>query len=263
MAVEVWTCDLREVGDDASRFLELLSPDEKARLSACGSEAARRRFLTGRGLLRALLAEKLQRAPHQLRFIHSDGGKPELDLAEPERRIAFNLSHSRDLLLIALGDEPGVKVGVDVEWTGAMRPFEALVERFAAPGEREAFRAVSQGARRGAFYRWWTRKEAVVKGAGARLAGALGLLEVPFGPEAACEVAWPAQGAPGAGPGSQWQVYTWEVAGEYVASLAVSGRSVAAACETDFAASSAGEPHSRLPVRLAAVLVLPGPPMLP
>ena len=257
MAVEVWMCDLREVGDDASRLRELLSPDEKARLSACGNEGARRRFLAGRGLLRALLAEKLQRAPEELRFVYSDGGKPALDPAAGGIRIAFNLSHSRDLLLIALADEPGVGLGVDVEWTGAARPFEAIAGRFGAPGELEAFRAVPQGERRRAFYRWWTRKEAVVKGAGARLAGALGLLEVPLGPEAACEVAWPPQGAPGSGPEGRWLVYTWEVVRDYIASLAVSGAGVSAE-ETDFAASQAGAPHSWLPLRLAAVLVLPG-----
>jgi len=257
MAVEVWSCNLREVTGEASHLEKLLAPDEKAKLATCKSEAARRRFLAGRGLLRALLADKLRRAPQELRIVDRGAGKPALDPDAGGRSIPFNLSHSRDLLLIAVANEPGVELGIDVEWAGATRPFEALVERFGAPGEREALRAVPDAGRRRAFYRWWTRKEAVVKGAGATLAGALGHLEVPFGPETVSEVAWPANAAPGPSDGleRQWLVYTWEPGGEYVASLAVAGAGVVAA-QTGFAASHAGAPHPSLPLRLAAVLAL-------
>lgn len=249
MGVEVWMCRLPEVEAELPRLAALLSPGEVARASSCRTEAVRKRFLAGRGLLRALLSERLNVRPEAVRFTYSASGKPRLAQKMGEKAIGFNLSHSWELLTIALTDVPGAEVGVDVEWTGAERAHDGLVARFGTPKERAVFAALSSKERPMAFYRWWTRKEAAVKGAGATLGSALGLIEVPFDSSPVCEVELPAGTSPSRRAGEAWRVYTWEIDGAYLASLAVPmGAGFGERLRFG------GGRHPALPLQLAAVL---------
>ena len=71
----------------------------------------RRRFVAGRGALRAILAEYLSVEPRQLTFSYSSHGKP--SLADPLCDIQFNVSHSDDLMVAAICRE--WPIGVDIE----------------------------------------------------------------------------------------------------------------------------------------------------
>lgn len=196
-----------------------------------------------------LLAERLEVRPEEVRFTYSEAGKPRLEPDAGGRAIRFNLSHSQDLLAIALTEAPDSDVGVDVEWTGRVRAFQSLVARFGTPKERAAFAALPERERCGAFYRWWTRKEAVVKGAGVTLAKALGNLELPFDSMPVCEPGLPDSIFSRSEREGRWRVYTWELAGGYIASLAVRkapGGEDVLRCQ--------GARHPELPLRLAATL---------
>lgn len=79
----------------------------------------------------------------------------------------FNLSHSGDLALCGVGDEP---LGVDVEW---IKPRKGGLPRYALErGEYELFTVL--GGRWGDFYTLWTRREAWCKYTGEGVARAQG-----------------------------------------------------------------------------------------
>ena len=78
--------------------------------------------------------------------------------------VSFNVSHSGAIGLIAVA-EGDRRVGVDVEQVRPDTDFRALAARFFHPDEARAI-----GDRRDAFFRCWTRKEAVVKALGRGLA---------------------------------------------------------------------------------------------
>jgi 4'-phosphopantetheinyl transferase len=70
----------------------------------------------------------------------------------------------------------GCDVGVDIE---EVRPVDgAVAERFFSAGENAALRGLRGEAWRDAFYRCWTRKEAVVKALGKGLSLRLASFEV-------------------------------------------------------------------------------------
>jgi 4'-phosphopantetheinyl transferase len=107
--------------------------------------------------------------------LEPDGnGKPRL--AHDPGRLAFNLSHSGTLALIAVAPG-GTEVGVDVERLRPRRDLRRLAERWLPAADAAAVAAAPEGGREAVFYAAWTRHEARVKCTGVGLAGP------PPGPE--------------------------------------------------------------------------------
>lgn len=118
-------------------------------------------------VLRRVLALYLDDAPEEIALARGERGKPHL-ATEPER-LAFNLSHSGELTLVAVSR--GREVGVDVERAKPERDLVALAERALAPEEAATVRAAAEGEERtGVFYELWTRHEARLKCLGIGLA---------------------------------------------------------------------------------------------
>jgi 4'-phosphopantetheinyl transferase len=208
-AVHVWRADLSSVGE---ALVELLSADERRRAETIVGESHRLLWARARGLLRALLGRYLHSDPQALRFAREAHGKPVLleDRAGPSTNqargartestsgpigsgLAFNLSHSGTLALLALSAAGAV--GVDVEC--ARRPIDvvAVAARVFGQAEAERLRELHPADREQEFRRAWTRHEARLKcrgtglGAGAAPATEQGsepwLVALEMGPEAA------------------------------------------------------------------------------
>ncbi len=121
---------------------------------------------TPQSALRQVLGRYIAEKPDEIRLARGERGKPRLAV-EPER-LAFNLSHSGDLALVAVAS--GREVGVDVERIDPARDFAALAERAFGPEDASAVRSASD--RPQIFYELWTRHEARLKCLGVGLAGA-------------------------------------------------------------------------------------------
>jgi len=122
-----------------------------------------------RSFLREVLGTHTGVAPEALQFEAGPHGKPALAAGTPGP--AFNLTHSGDWLLCAVGAVEAI--GVDLEFTGREPAFLKLARRFFAPEEvidLEALPADELGQR---FFDYWTLKEAAVKAAGGPLAPGL------------------------------------------------------------------------------------------
>jgi 4'-phosphopantetheinyl transferase len=117
--------------------------------------------------LRRVLALYLGEAPEQIALSRDERGKPRL-AAEPER-LAFNLSHSGDLSLVAISR--GREVGVDVERVKPGRDLVAIAERALVPEEAALVCAAAEPERTRLFYELWTRHEARLKCLGLGLTG--------------------------------------------------------------------------------------------
>src|SRR5690348_5821910 len=106
--------------------------------------------------------------PVGVRLLRGPAGKP---LVDADGDIQFSLSHCRDVALIAFSHR--VPVGIDVERVRPLADWKQIADRYLHPGERMELMALSEKERLPAFFRCWTRKEAVAK--------ALGLgLSLPF-----------------------------------------------------------------------------------
>ena len=124
--------------------------------------------VTSDRVLRRVLALYLDEAEEEIALARGERGKPRL-ATKPER-LAFNLSHSGGLTLVAVSR--GREVGVDVEREKPERDLVALAERALAPEDAATVRAAAGAGRTRVFYELWTRHEARLKCLGVGLAGA-------------------------------------------------------------------------------------------
>lgn len=207
--VTVWRLALPS-GTPPDRWKRLLSGDERQRADACSHPAASARFVGCRAALRLLLGDRLGLPPDQIGLTQGPHGKPLL--ADSESGLAFNLSHTENWALIALGHNAAL--GIDLEAHRTL-PLDRLADRVLAPSERDWWERVPAPQKEAAFFRLWTRKEAFAKAVGRGIA--LGLQHIVFGPEGDLAAV-----PEGCGTPREWQVQDLTVADGY--SAAVSAR---------------------------------------
>lgn len=162
---------------------ELLNQEEQDRASRFLFDKDRQRFTVSHAFTRLFLAVFLKCAPAAIQFGKSPEGKPFLT-SSPED-VRFNISHTSDRALIAVTH--GREIGIDIEKHRPLRAME-LAENFFAHEEVVQLRAMSATDQHEAFFRCWTRKEALVKALGKGLGVALNKFEVSVHPSQASQL---------------------------------------------------------------------------
>jgi len=150
-----------------------LSPGEWIRAERFHFARDRERFIAGRGLLRTVLAEYLDMDPRDLRFQTGAHGKPALENSGSALR--FNLSHSDDLMLLAVTHAR--EIGVDLEFMRHDVPFESLADHYFDPEDAWDLRLLPTAQRAWKFYDVWTCTEARLKAHGVGLANGFQVVE--------------------------------------------------------------------------------------
>lgn len=210
--IDVWTFAL-DVPEAVSAGLDaLLSPRERVRGDRFLHAHDARRFRVAHARLREILASYLAVAPAAIAFGEGTHGKPHV--SGPETSLRFNLSHSGALAAVAVTQ--GGEVGVDVEH---MRPVDDTgLEGVLSPREQQALAALAGSERHEAFYRCWTRKEALLKAYGRGLDVPLDSFDVPVGREPDAVVAF----AGGQTGGTRaWRIVSFVPAPGYAGAVAV------------------------------------------
>jgi 4'-phosphopantetheinyl transferase len=211
--VEVWSVALDDQPPALLQLIQtLVSADEAERARKFYFERDWRRFLVGRGILRLLLGNYLGRGPRELVFTYGPHGKPVLASAG-EPPVEFNLAHSDGLALLAF--TRAAPLGVDLERIRDMPDWEQIAHTYFPPREIARVYAAAPDQRRQAFFRAWTRQEALLKAAGVGLGGGT----VRRHPD-------DRDGLDGDGPGGvpdtghEFSLHTLDVAPGYAAALA-------------------------------------------
>jgi 4'-phosphopantetheinyl transferase len=164
--------------------------------------------------LRRILGPYVGAEPGALRFRHGRYGKPALDLPHA-RTVHFNLSHARDLMLVAVSRS--LRVGVDVE---RIRKIDhgVISRSWFSPEEQRQLEGLPHSQRRRAFFHAWARKEAYIKAIGLGLAMPLDRFSVSVHPEQAALLS-----VRGRTPRA-WHLRHLPVGPSHAAALATSGR---------------------------------------
>ncbi len=160
--VHVWTIDLSAPAAASARCLDEREV-ERARRFVHADDA--RRYQRAHVALRAIVGAYLGCEPAQVGFVDEEHGKPRL--VAPRAGLHVNLSHSKDLALLALG--AAAELGVDVEAVRADLPGADLAAAVLDAHELDQLAGVPQGAQAEPFVTCWTRKEACMKAVGLGL----------------------------------------------------------------------------------------------
>ena len=158
MTMEIAALCLDGISDDCWEALyPLLSGDRRKKADAIRARERRRQSMAAGGLLEYLLKKNGVEEPFS--YGATDWGRP--FLRSPggenmeEKGLFFSLSHTKDLAVCALSDQP---VGVDAE---KIRPGrQKIVQRYFTKREQEE---MARGDSEEMFFCIWTRKEAWAK----------------------------------------------------------------------------------------------------
>lgn len=141
---------------DIELFLSFLDANERARYDQFSAPRKQREFLVGRGFLKKVVAQYLNRPAQEIDIHLSQGGKPYLENSS----LQISLSHSNQAFACALGLKRAI--GVDIESTerkmrmGYLRHACAVIER-------EYLNTLSPEAMKNRFMEIWSLKESVWK----------------------------------------------------------------------------------------------------
>ena len=152
--IDLWIVQLNR--SPISDSWHLLSADEQNRAGRFGFEVDKVCFANGRSALRRIFGGYLDARPESLRFQYNAHGKPELSQA-PEA-IPFNVTHSREIALIA--SVRNISIGVDLEAVRNDLSIEDLAEGILSRRELERFRTTPPDAQQLEVFKTWVVKEA-------------------------------------------------------------------------------------------------------
>lgn len=174
--ISVWRISLDSPAALSAGRLAWLSASEQERASRFRFPRDAMRWRIAHVALREILGSAMGCAPAAVSLVADALGKPRIP-GGPQ----FNLSHSGDMALVAVGgDEP---LGVDVELVRPVPEMRGIAESHFAHEERDALYEVEERFRTEAFYRCWTRKEAFVKATGSGVGPALARFAVSIAAE--------------------------------------------------------------------------------
>jgi 4'-phosphopantetheinyl transferase len=214
--VHVWRIALAPTPEELTALYERLAANERERADRFVVAAARTQFVAARAALRALIAGYLRRSPADISFQIGPLGKPSVAAGEP---FFFNLSHSREMALVAVTGEG--EIGVDVEQVREMSSREQLAERFFHPNEVATLGQLPVTQRAIGFFNAWTRKEAFLKATGKGISFGIERVEVTLTPGDSPRVLT-VDGSREAA--ARWSLASLDPAPGYVGSVALDGR---------------------------------------
>jgi 4'-phosphopantetheinyl transferase len=171
------------------RALALMSAPEREAYARIKAPGRRVEYALGRYATKRLVAARAGVSVGALVIEPGPSGKPRVTGPPESLGIRFNVSHSGDLLAVAVcGDG---EIGVDVERVDErlLPDVDAIARRHFLPDEQRVLAGSSPARRLAEFFRMWTLKEAVLKAVGAGLGLPLARVDVAA-PRASYLVGW-------------------------------------------------------------------------
>jgi len=175
--VHVWQTTLTTPPQGLGTLLTVLSYAELERAGRFCRPTLQKRSIISAGALRHILSRYTAIAPAVLKFRANKYGKPELMPTTGSRHLHFNLSHSRDLALIAVSR---CEIGVDIEYINPALDWKLLALQTCSKQEYLELMRCDPSLQRLMFFNLWTSKEAYIKGRGLGLSMPLKAITVPL-----------------------------------------------------------------------------------
>jgi 4'-phosphopantetheinyl transferase len=214
--IDLWLGDFAADVKRNEYYRQLLDTDEQQRVARIKHQRYRSQQIETLGRLREILARYLNVEASEVKLAKEKYGKP---IIVGDTDIVFNLSHSSDKLIVAVGLQ--CQLGVDIEVMRQREQFAGLVKRCFAKEERTYWGNLPETEKASEFYRFWTRKEAFVKAVGRGIA--LGMEQVVISPEVPTRiVSIPEQ----YGSGTDWRIMDLDLNEGVIGAMAVRGTEI-------------------------------------
>lgn len=125
------------------------------------------RFVLIRGLLRGLLSDYTGQPPKKIHLTYTQSGKPNLLALPFEKKLEFNLSHSKNRIAFAFTlDTP---IGIDLEYKQPRKFLDKIAYRFFSSDDYKRIKVLTGTKKLDAFFSTWVHNEALIKASGNSL----------------------------------------------------------------------------------------------
>jgi len=185
MQIDIWCAFCQSITDPPllERYRQLLTAAELQQASRFHFAHDRHRYLITRALVRTTLSRYADVLPERWTFVPNDYGRPCISNADTGALgISFNLSHSRELVVLAVTRDH--ELGIDTEDVLTREPPLEIADRFFAPEEVATLRALPPERQHERFFQHWTLKESYIKARGMGLSIPLDQFAFHFSPPA-------------------------------------------------------------------------------
>jgi len=196
---------------DGAACRDVLCPEELEKAGAFRFEKDRQLSILARAQIRYLISEATGVPGKSLIFTRDEGGKPRVRPGTPGERVLFSISHTRGMVISALGLDTAL--GVDIEAMDRQVDPD-IARRFFSPAETRQIMARTGPDRGALFLRFWTLKEAWAKAQGRGIAA--GLDRMVFDLSRSGRIAWKGP----EGESRDWQFFQFSPVPGAVAALA-------------------------------------------
>lgn len=160
----VWILEVNSFSDSKlMRLFNFLSVEEKNKANNYHFEIDRKRYILGRAVLKQLISKYTKRDIHSIQFGYNSSKKP--FLIPNNNNLQFNLTHSRELIAIAFRFDEDVKIGIDIEHIDPDYDYDLILRDYFTEQEKGLISEFGYPA----FFKIWTRKEALFKAEGIGL----------------------------------------------------------------------------------------------
>ena len=157
----IWCADLSASIGKLPLWKQSLSASERTRAARFYFSKDRRAYAARHGILRQILAGYLAIRPGEVRLVDDANGKPRIDPSANETDLRFSLARSAHVAVLAIVRH--CDVGVDVERVRDMPDWELVAQWAFSQRELRVLDDLPAEQRPYAFFRGWTRKEALLK----------------------------------------------------------------------------------------------------
>jgi 4'-phosphopantetheinyl transferase len=168
--VQLWFAFCDEIADERllADYHRLLAEQERQRQARFHFARDRHRYLITRALVRTVLSRYAAVTPQDWRFTEDAYGRPHIanDHAVA-KRISFNVSHTRSLVVLGVSCERAL--GVDTEDVQTRRADLDIADRYFSADEVTQLRATPPELQQARFFEYWTLKESYIKARGLGL----------------------------------------------------------------------------------------------
>lgn len=162
--VDIWFSEVDRPTSEIKEFEVLLSSEELSRARRFHFLRDRNRYVVQHGILRVLLARYTGCKPCEIAICTGSSGKPYLPSQKNGSEIHFSVSRSEAFAAFAFSWVGSI--GIDIEKIHDIPDMLEIVERNFTTNEKIEILAFHKTLRTECFYKFWTRKEAILKAQG-------------------------------------------------------------------------------------------------
>lgn len=178
--VHVYCSDLDDTNNNFACCADLLSAEERERAGRFVFGRDRDRYTVSRAILKKLIMKYTGISAKDLSYANGPQGKPTLQDNMNMSGLRFNISRSGGYGLFAFAQDR--EVGIDIEQIREVPEMDQIISTYFSSAERDSFASLTSQEKKQAFFKQWTRKEALAKALGLGLSMPMRGVDIPLAP---------------------------------------------------------------------------------